>query len=624
MFKIPIRTFIVGAALWMTLPSLPASGQERPDDSEGEFAAALALLNDHAYPDALDAFRALERKGGGSRFFDYYLGRALQFNYHFREAIRYYEEFSSEATRQEKRDYGVDRLIEECGDAIELTATYNPCEVMNVTFIDLLDSAQFSQIKMKGGQLQFKPVRYMGEGETHEDWTSLMFLPSGAVRGEYAYFAGYERNRRSGAQLFRIRKGTGNAWGEPEVIRDLNTDGNELLPYFDPIENDLYFASDGRKGIGGLDLYRSHYDSERDSWSEPMNLGFPINSVMDEFLLLPGTDLGMLMFFTSRQGPEGMLTVYRVHVTEPKKRTDSGDPDRLAEIASMEGVAEDILAELESLKSADPEVEKMEGVADESEAPTAPFREVTPVKILDTPERSTGTAMLFEEAILHRAMADSLKHLAVEATVRVRESDDPNDRWVWQKQIMLWEKKSRDEEARADSLLAHLERRQSAGALAGPPPSTLEVDTVIDDLTVYRFTGSSLTEGEPGTQPEVVIEEKKSETVINRFDVIDHSPYSAAHPVPMDVPIPAGTFYRIQLGVFSGEVEGDLFKGITPITGERVEERALVRYYAGKFSRYADASWALEVVRAKGFQDAFIVAWYNGNQVPTHTAKQLE
>jgi hypothetical protein len=232
--------------------------------------------------------------------------------------------------------------------------------------------------------------------------------------------------------------------------------------------------------------------------------------------------------------------------------------------------------------------------------------------------------MLFEEAILHRAMADSLKHLAVEATVLVRESDDPNDRWVWQKQIMLWEKKSRDEEARADSLFAHLERQQSAGTLAGRIPSTIEIDTLIDDLTVYRFTGTSMTEGEPGTQPEVIGGEKEPVTAINRFDVIDHSPYSAAHPVPMDVQLPEGTFYRIQLGVFSSEVEGDLFKGITPITGERVEERGLVRYYAGKFSRYADASWALEVVRAKGFQDAFIVAWYNGKQVPTHTAKQLE
>ena len=624
MFKTLIRTFTVGAALCMALFSLPGSGQVRADNREGEFAAALALLDARAYPEALDAFRALERNGGGSRFLDYYLGRALQFNYHFQEAVRYYEKFSSEATRQEKRDYGIDRLIGECRDATEITASYNPCEVMNVTFIDLLDSAQFSQIKMKGGQLQYKPARYMEEGESRGEWTGLMFLPSGAVRGEYAYFAGYERNRRSGAQLFRIRKGTGNSWGEPEEIRDLNTDGNELLPYFDPIENDLYFASDGRKGIGGLDLYRSHYDSERDTWSEPMNVGFPINSVMDEFLLLPGTDLGMLMFFTNRQGPDGMLTVYRVHVTEPKKKTNANDPAMLAEIASMEGMAEEILAELESLKSASSHDEKDEGAAGEPGPQPAPSRVVTPVKILDSPGRSAGTTMLFEEAILHRAMADSLKHLAVEATVLVRESDDPNDRWVWQKQIMLWEKKSRDEEARADSLFAHLERQQSAGTLAGRIPSTIEIDTLIDDLTVYRFTGTSMTEGEPGTQPEVIGGEKEPVTAINRFDVIDHSPYSAAHPVPMDVQLPEGTFYRIQLGVFSSEVEGDLFKGITPITGERVEERGLVRYYAGKFSRYADASWALEVVRAKGFQDAFIVAWYNGKQVPTHTAKQLE
>ena len=74
------------------------------------------------------------------------------------------------------------------------------------------------------------------------------------------------------------------------------------MPYFDPIGNDLYFASNGLPGVGGFDLFRSHYDSDRDEWSEPMNLGFPVNSTRDEFLLLPGSDLGMVMFFTNRQG----------------------------------------------------------------------------------------------------------------------------------------------------------------------------------------------------------------------------------------------------------------------------------------------------------------------------------
>ncbi|MGW8315231.1 MAG: SPOR domain-containing protein [Bacteroidales bacterium] len=624
MFKTPIRTFLLGLGLWMGPLLHPGFGQSIPPSGEEKFASAVALLNSHAYPEALDAFRAMERQGSAGRLLDYYLGRALQLNYHFPEAIQYYQRFASGATRQEKRDYGIDQLITNCRNAMEMTATYNPCKVMNVTFIDLLDSAQFSQIRMKGGQLRYKPADYMEEGETRKEWTSLMFLPSAAVRGEYAYFSGFQRNRRDGAQLFRIRKGAGNTWGDPEEIRELNTAGNEILPYFDPIENDLYFASDGRKGIGGFDLYRAHYDSDRDSWSESMNLGFPINSVMDEVLLLPGTDLGMLMFFTNRQGPDSMVTVYRVHVTEPKKGTDVDNPRMLAEIASMGGAAEDILAELESLRTTPSERTMKQRSSPEPATVSEREPEITPVRILEAPVAGTGTAVMFDEAVRHRDMADSLKKLAVEATVLVRESDDPNDRWVWQKQIMLWEKKSRDEEARADSLFAHLELQQSPASLAGEVPPALQVDTVIDDLTVYRFTGATASDGEPGTSPSVVQGEPDPAPFIYRFDVLDRSPDSPDQPVPMDIPLPAGTFYRIQMGVFSNEVDAELFSGITPITGEWVEERGLMRYYAGKFSRYADASIALDVVREKGFPDAFIVAWYNGKQVPTHTAKQLE
>ena len=44
--------------------------------------------------------------------------------------------------------------------------------------------------------------------------------------------------------------------------------------------------------------------------------------------------------------------------------------------------------------------------------------------------------------------------------IKVRESDDPNDRWVWQKQIMVWEKKAHDEEEFADELYAQMEEER--------------------------------------------------------------------------------------------------------------------------------------------------------------------
>jgi N-acetylmuramoyl-L-alanine amidase len=92
----------------------------------------------------------------------------------------------------------------------------------------------------------------------------------------------------------------------------------------------------------------------------------------------------------------------------------------------------------------------------------------------------------------------------------------------------------------------------------------------------------------------------------------------------MDVALPKGTFYRIQIGAVGSEAEPGAFGGISPVTGEHLKDKGLFKYYAGKFSRYDDASAALPRIQTQGFEDAFIVAWYNGIQVSTQKAKQLE
>ncbi|MEN8157094.1 MAG: hypothetical protein ABFS10_09090 [Bacteroidota bacterium] len=526
-----------------------------------------------------------------------YLGMAYHKDYNFSEALKYYSRFEMEATRQEVKKYRVKHLISTCRSAREITSTYNQYEVMTVTFFDLSDSTEFTQIKMKGGQLSRKPAAYYKQEEEREGLSSLMFVPSNPLRGDYIYYAGAGRTDKDGTQLFRVKKGPYRTWGDPEEIKQLNTEGDELLPYFDPIGNDLYFSSNGGRGIGGFDLYRSHFDRERDVWSEPVNMGFPINSVMDEFLLLPGSDLGMVMFFSNRQGTDSTLTVYRVHLVEPKKSTDVNDNRMLRDIANLGGVADEILAEIESMP--DP------GRASKDASPGAAAPEITPVTILSPEGEGPSHQAILAEALMHQAASDSIKDLASAARLKVRESDDPNDRWVWQKQIMVWEKRAADQEKMADELYASLElERTSSTHLTGARP---------------------VVEGEPGTQPDMkTTPAAATPAKVNRFEILGESPYNRNHPVPVDVAIPDGVFYRIQMGALGDAAAPDAFTGICPITAETIPERGLIKYYAGKFSIYADASDALVRVRSAGFEDAFIVSWYNGNPISTQRAKQLE
>ncbi len=305
----------------------------------------------------------------------------------------------------------------------------------------------------------------------------------------------------------------------------------------------------------------------------------------------------------------------------------------LKEIASLGGVAAEILADLEALSA--PKVttssdEQKEPIAETGATRREPV--ITPVRILpSTPEpdvEKTPYQEILAAALMYQAASDSLKDLATAARTRIRESEDPNERWVWQKQIMVWDKKARDQEEIADELYTMLD--QERGATAPAPvvnlPDAIMVDTVMEELTVYRYRDQEPDlEGEPGNQPAMPQPSAQPASgYINRFDVLAESPYSASNPIPVDVTLPVGVFYRIQLGAFGQPVEPGAFMGISPITAETIPDRGLIKYYAGKFNRYADAVEALARIRSRGYEDSFIVAWYQGRPVSTQKAKQLE
>ena len=124
----------------------------------------------------------------------FYLGLAYHRYYNFLEARKYFESFGVSASRQEKKEYNIKHHIATTRSAGEITSSYNPFEVMNVTFLSLRDSLQYSQVKMKGGQLSRKPEAFMVDEEDRMGMSNLMFILSNPVRGDYQYFSGYNKN----------------------------------------------------------------------------------------------------------------------------------------------------------------------------------------------------------------------------------------------------------------------------------------------------------------------------------------------------------------------------------------------------------------------------------------------
>ncbi len=63
----------------------------------------------------------------------------------------------------------------------------------------------------------------------------------------------------------------------------INSDGEEASPFYDADSTRLFFSSDGRTGMGGLDIYRIYGTPDNNQWSaEAVNMGYPYNSVKND------------------------------------------------------------------------------------------------------------------------------------------------------------------------------------------------------------------------------------------------------------------------------------------------------------------------------------------------------
>lgn len=86
-------------------------------------------------------------------------------------------------------------------------------------------------------------------------------------------------------------------------------------------------------------------------------------------------------------------------------------------------------------------------------------------------------------------------------------------------------------------------------------------------------------------------------------------------PIPMDVELPSGIVFKVQIGAFRNQVPQEAFSDMTPVMGESVGN-GLVRYTAGLFTGFDGAAAAKDLVRERGYRDAFVVAYRDGKRIP--------
>lgn len=104
-------------------------------------------------------------------------------------------------------------------------------------------------------------------------------LPALSQDGKTLYFTSDMPGGLGGKDLwYSTDNGTG--WGTPvNMGPTINTSGDEMFPSV--VGDALYFSSTGHTNMGGLDIFETHKEGE--FWSEPKNMGYPVNTARDDF-----------------------------------------------------------------------------------------------------------------------------------------------------------------------------------------------------------------------------------------------------------------------------------------------------------------------------------------------------
>lgn len=147
--------------------------------------------------------------------------------------------------------------------------------------------------------------------------------PFCSADGKKLFFASDKTGGAGGFDIWYAPLLSDGTTGTSVNAENVNTADDEQSPFYHSSSNTLVFASNGRLGMGGFDLFSSAMKDEQ--WTAPENMGHPVNSSRDDIYFFAPEEQGLLKnsLFSSDRGSSCCLETYSV-AKSPKKKLIAG------------------------------------------------------------------------------------------------------------------------------------------------------------------------------------------------------------------------------------------------------------------------------------------------------------
>jgi outer membrane protein OmpA-like peptidoglycan-associated protein len=136
--------------------------------------------------------------------------------------------------------------------------------------------------------------------------------------GNTMYFISDTPGGFGGADIYKVHRDENGTWGNAINLGDkINTEGDEMFPFFEENSNTLFFSSNGRFGLGGLDVFIAEYNGSE--VGAVYNAGAPLNTRFDDYGVIVDKEMAKGYFSSNRSGGSGSDDIYSFEFIKAKE-----------------------------------------------------------------------------------------------------------------------------------------------------------------------------------------------------------------------------------------------------------------------------------------------------------------